>query len=248
MSPGLMADPLGIFSAAATMPTTFALSFKLATSSKVAKVVAAPDIDLDIQSVSEIKALVDSDVFHIDGGRTPFSDNTFDWVVIIDFLEHIPDDRAFIKELKRIIKPGGQLIINVPHIKNSLLRQFRLAIGQTDEKHGHLRPGYTIQSLSVLVKNNFTIEKHKTYSKFFSEFIDTLIVHVLYLLQRNNKKSSKKGAVVTGKDLKKYQSMFRMYGLIYPIVWFFSKLDHLLCFNSGYMLIARATNNKEVSS
>lgn len=203
-------------------------------------------VDLDEHSVSAIKALVGSHAYQVTGDHTPFSDDEFDRTIIVDFLEHIPDDVAFIKELFRVIKPGGKLIINVPNHKNSLLRRFRLAIGQTDEKHGHLRPGYTVESLEEILGDYFTLESHKTYSKFFSEFVDTMIVQAVYMLQRNKKEKSKKGALVTGQDLKKYQSMFRVYSLIYPIVWLVSKLDNLLFFRDGYMLIARARVNKEV--
>src|SRR3954465_3434289 len=62
--------------------------------------------DLDSGTVESIRQLVGSDVYQIDGGRTPFPDRTFDQVVIIDFLEHIPDDNGFIRDLARIIKPG----------------------------------------------------------------------------------------------------------------------------------------------
>lgn len=96
-------------------------------------------------------------------------------MVIVDLLEHIEKEGEFLDELFRIIKPGGELLINVPHIKNSFLRKLRLAIGQTDEKHGHLRPGYTVEQLTGLLKDKFIITTHKSYSKFFSEFIDTLI-------------------------------------------------------------------------
>lgn len=58
--------------------------------------------DLNEQSVRSIRELVATDVYQIDGGRTPFHDNEFDSIVIVDFLEHIPDDRAFIDELFRI--------------------------------------------------------------------------------------------------------------------------------------------------
>lgn len=44
----------------------------------------------------------------------PFADREFDLVVVVDFLEHIPDDRGFAAELGRILKPGGRLIVNVP--------------------------------------------------------------------------------------------------------------------------------------
>jgi len=200
--------------------------------------------DLDELSIRAIEELVGGNAYQINGKYTPFGEHEFDRVIIVDFLEHIPDDLAFVEELNRILKPDGFLIINVPHIKNSLLRRFRLAIGQTDEKHGHLRPGYTIDSLEHILGNYFTIDISKTYSKFFSELIDTLIVQAIYLLQRNKNESSKKGALVTARDVKNYDSLFRLYSLIYPFVWFVSKLDNLLFFASGYMLIAKARVNK----
>ena len=140
--------------------------------------------DLDEQSVSSIRQLVSGDVFQITGFRTPFHDNEFDRVVIVDCLEHIHTDSEFIHELFRIIKPGGELIINVPHVKYSLLRKFRLAIGQTDEKHGHVRPGYTLESLKTLLNDEFTVVSYKTYSQFFSECIDTLITFGFSLLKK----------------------------------------------------------------
>jgi ubiquinone/menaquinone biosynthesis C-methylase UbiE len=203
--------------------------------------------DLDAQSVAAIRELVQSEVYQIEGGQTPFQDNEFDRVVIVDFLEHIPNDGECLEELFRVLKPDGELIINVPHIKPSLLRRFRLAIGQTDEKHGHLRPGYTRETLLALAGERFALEQHKTYSRFFSELIDTLIVHTVYLLkQHKNKKKqqSHKGAIVTGQDLSAYKSMFRLYSLIYPIIWIFARLDQLLFWRSGYMLIVRARVRK----
>lgn len=200
--------------------------------------------DLEDKTVRSIRELVKTDVYQINGERTPFADDEFDRVVIVDFLEHIPDDEAFIQELFRILKPGGLLIANVPHVKNSLLRRFRFAIGQTDEKHGHLRPGYTVESLKRLFGDQFSIETSHTYSRFFSEWIDTMIVWAVGLVK--GKDESKKGLVVTGDDLKAYQKMFKLYALIYPVVWAISKLDYLIPFTSGYMLIARAGINKVI--
>lgn len=200
--------------------------------------------DLEDRTVRSIRDLVQTDVHQIDGRRTPFADDEFDRVVIVDFLEHIPDDGTFVRELYRILKPGGLLVINVPHVKHSLLRRFRFAIGQTDEKHGHLRPGYTVESLRRLLDDRFTLEQHHTYSRFFSEWIDTMIVWAVGLLKGRADSESKKGLVVTGEDMAAYRKMFRLYALIYPVVWLISKLDLLLPFTSGYMLIARARSAK----
>ncbi|MBI5669320.1 MAG: class I SAM-dependent methyltransferase [Chloroflexi bacterium] len=200
--------------------------------------------DLEEKTVRSIRALVQTDVHRIDGRGTPFADDEFDCVVIVDFLEHIPDDEAFIRELFRILKPDGLLVVNVPHVKHSLLRRFRFAIGQTDEKHGHLRPGYTIESLRRLLGDRFTLEQHHTYSRFFSEWIDTMIVWAVGLLKGRKGDESKKGLVITGEDMAAYQKMFRLYALVYPVVWLIAKLDLLLPFTSGYMLIARARSAK----
>jgi SAM-dependent methyltransferase len=203
--------------------------------------------DLDEKAVRSIEELVKDGALRIDGSRTPFPDDEFDRVVIVDFLEHIEGDRAFIDELFRVIKPGGALIINVPHIKNTLLRKFRIAIGQTDEKHGHLRHGYTLPALNTLLSGKFTIVSGKTYSKFFSECIDTLITLGFGFLKRNEATSAK-GLLVTGGDIHRYKRIFRLYSLIYPIVWLFGKLDMLLAWCSGYMLIVKATINKPRAS
>jgi SAM-dependent methyltransferase len=199
--------------------------------------------DLDEKAVASIRELVKSDVFQIDGGRTVFQDNEFDRVIIVDFLEHIHTDREFICELYRIMKPGGELVINVPHVKNSLLRKFRLAIGQTDEKHGHVRPGYTIESLSTLLEKEFTLTSSKTYSKFFAECVDTLIALGLGLAKKGDEQS-RKGTVVTGQDMQRYRKMFWLYSAIYPVVWVFARLDTMLLGCSGYLLIAKAKVNK----
>jgi SAM-dependent methyltransferase len=201
--------------------------------------------DLDEQTVNAIRSLVGDEVYQIDGATTPFADNTFDCVMIVDFLEHIHDDAGFIAELHRILKPDGILVVNTPHAKNSWLRRLRLALGQTDEKHGHVRHGYTPESLHTLLAGRYIIQTSKTYSKFFTELVDTLIVQAVYFTQRNKQDWSQKGAVVTGQDLSKNKKLFYLYSLIYPVVWLISRLDALLFFRSGYALIARAQVNKE---
>jgi SAM-dependent methyltransferase len=192
--------------------------------------------------------LVKTNVYRIDGGRTPFADREFDCVVLIDFLEHIADDRGFIQEVHRILRPGGTVIINAPNLKNDLLIRFRKAIGLTDEDHGHLRPGYTVQSISQLLDDNYTVETSRTYTKFFSKFMDTLLVFVLSRLKRNKQEErTGRGVLVTGEEMRDYRAMFRVYSIIYPVVWLFSKMDRFLPFTSGYMVVVKA-RAKETSS
>ena len=103
--------------------------------------------DLTEETVSSIRSLVGDDVHQVRGDRLPFPDAHFDRVAVVDMLEHVPDDAAFAAELARVTKPGGLLVVNTPHLKRTALRRLRHALGQTDEKHGHLRPGYAPERL-----------------------------------------------------------------------------------------------------
>ncbi|UCF29282.1 MAG: class I SAM-dependent methyltransferase [Chloroflexota bacterium] len=200
--------------------------------------------DLDATNVAAIKNLVQTNVHQIDGSSTPFRSNEFDRIVIVDFLEHIPNDEQFIAELYRILRPGGVLVVNVPHIKNGFLRRMRYALGQTDEKHGHLRPGYTLQGLETLLDDKFLLVKSNTYSKFFSELIDVAVVGLVSRIKKEDGEDSKKGMIITDQDIERSSFMFGFYSVVYPFIRLFSMLDALLFFRSGYMLIASAQVNK----
>jgi ubiquinone/menaquinone biosynthesis C-methylase UbiE len=194
--------------------------------------------DLTDEAVRSIRELVTTDVHRVEASRLPFLDAEFDRVVVVDMLEHAPDESAFLGELARITRPGGRLVVNTPHLKRSPLRALRHAIGQTDEKHGHLRPGYSPERLRALLEEHgFEWETHRTYSRFFSELVDTAIN---FGIERLGKRGSAKGMVVTGADVAKHGTAFRAYSAIYPLVWAMSQLDRAIPFVSGYMLIATA--------
>jgi ubiquinone/menaquinone biosynthesis C-methylase UbiE len=196
--------------------------------------------DLTDEAVRSIRELVEDDVHLVPGGRLPFADASFDRVAVVDMLEHVPDDRAFVAELARVLRPGGTLVVNTPHLKDTPLRRLRHRLGLTDEAHGHLRPGYTAQELRALLEadGRFTPGPQHTYSRFFSELVDTALNAAL---ARLGKKGSAKGMVVTGGDVRRHRRLFLAYSAIYPAVWAVSRLDHLLPWSSGYMLIASAT-------
>ena len=44
----------------------------------------------------------------------PFADAVADVVTALDVIEHVEDDRAAVREMLRILKPGGVLVITVP--------------------------------------------------------------------------------------------------------------------------------------
>lgn len=51
----------------------------------------------------------------------PLQDNTGDLVICTEVLEHVPDPRAFLRELIRVTKPGARLLITVPDSRSERL-------------------------------------------------------------------------------------------------------------------------------
>lgn len=74
---------------------------------------------------------------------TGIADNTFDFVVTFQVIEHIKPDAEFVKEIHRVLKPGGKLIVTTPNIKMSLSRN-----------PWHIRE-YRVEQLRDLLKKSF---------------------------------------------------------------------------------------------
>jgi SAM-dependent methyltransferase len=200
--------------------------------------------DLDAQSVEAIRALVETDVHLVDGTTTPFGAEEFDVVAIVDFLEHVRTDRAFIGECARILKPGGQLIVNVPRVRRwSVLGPLKRRLGLTHEEHGHVREGYTSKNLSELLAPHFEVTHARTYNKFFSECVDVV---VRYASKRKKGRgasgtgSGAKGTVMTADDLAAARKALRVYSLLYPGFWLLARLDAVVP-TRGMHLIVCAT-------
>lgn len=87
----------------------------------------------------------------------PYASNTFDLVTCFDVLEHIPDVKKLIQEIKRILKGKGYLIIGLP-VENILWKIvwffWTRSKGRVwQETHIHK---FTDQHLTdLLEKNNF---------------------------------------------------------------------------------------------
>jgi SAM-dependent methyltransferase len=47
-------------------------------------------------------------------GAMPFEDSSFDLITCLDVLEHIEDDLGALRELRRVARPGGILLITAP--------------------------------------------------------------------------------------------------------------------------------------
>jgi SAM-dependent methyltransferase len=47
--------------------------------------------------------------------RVPYGDGFFDGILLLDVLEHVPEEAPVVKEITRLLRPGGRLILSVPN-------------------------------------------------------------------------------------------------------------------------------------
>lgn len=65
----------------------------------------------------------------LDAGRVPLPDASADAVVSVETVEHLENPRAFVRELVRVTKPGGFVVVTTPN-QLSLLSLLTLAVKQ----------------------------------------------------------------------------------------------------------------------
>ena len=68
-------------------------------------------------------------------------DNSVDFVVTFQVIEHIEDDKMFLQEIYRVLKPGGKVILTTPNIIMSLTRNPWHTREYTPEQMGKVLKG-----------------------------------------------------------------------------------------------------------
>jgi SAM-dependent methyltransferase len=89
----------------------------------------AVGIDLDLRALTYCRdlAAVQADALV----ALPFADSIFDAVVLLDVLEHLPDPSTLVREMGRVLRQGGAVVVMVP--AGPELWSY------WDEMHGHQR-------------------------------------------------------------------------------------------------------------
>ena len=90
--------------------------------------------DVSGENNDQISRLLNEPVHAFREDDFPMPDERFDCVVSIDVLEHLRQDQPFLKELKRVLKPGGALVLTgqtgrkehsvLPFLATALLKRF----------------------------------------------------------------------------------------------------------------------------
>ncbi|MBR0655825.1 class I SAM-dependent methyltransferase [Roseomonas arctica] len=69
---------------------------------------------IDVPAASDFGMARHPEVLPFDGVSIPFGDGHFDHVLCTEVLEHAEAPEALVAEMRRVLKPGGTLLITVP--------------------------------------------------------------------------------------------------------------------------------------
>lgn len=85
------------------------------------------------------------------GGRLPFDAGAFDVVLSFQVIEHVENVRGYLEEARRVLRPGGVMVIITPD------RKHRLLPGQRPWNRWHLRE-YSVAGLAREVSPVFELD------------------------------------------------------------------------------------------
>ena len=71
-------------------------------------------IDIDPRDMEKLKAEGHGKFIVADVQQMPFPGNSFDFVLFSEVLEHVPDQKKALKEIARVLRPGGKVLITTP--------------------------------------------------------------------------------------------------------------------------------------
>ncbi len=114
------------------------------------------DLTVDIHAVKSVFESMNIPLFLEKGDvvKMPYNDNFFDTVLLVSILEHLKPvelEQAFV-EVRRVLKPGGQMVYGTPVEKPFMVFMFRML-------------GHNIRDEHFSTEKEIAAAAHKAFSK-----------------------------------------------------------------------------------
>lgn len=88
-----------------------------------------------------------------------FADGQFDVVMMLHVIEHLPSPADYVREIRRILKPGGALVVETPRFDSLMFKVMGRRERSLSNCDGHIY-FFTVPSLSELLeRNGFKVER-----------------------------------------------------------------------------------------
>lgn len=121
------------------------------------------------------------DVFDGTLEKVKFKKHTFDIVTLYDVLEHVPDIQKFLKEIYRIMKPGGVLVVQSPNSRSFAFKVLGTQWNWLLVPNHLWHFSYPVLN-TILLDNGFVSKYHTTWDDVydFSTNLRTVILGPFY--------------------------------------------------------------------
>jgi ubiquinone/menaquinone biosynthesis C-methylase UbiE/uncharacterized protein YbaR (Trm112 family) len=96
--------------------------------------------DISFENPSRAKQRYPSENHHAligDAFNLPLQDASVDAIIASEIIEHVPDPRAFLQELYRVLTPGGKLIVTTPY-NEKIIYSLCIHCNKPTPMHAHL--------------------------------------------------------------------------------------------------------------
>jgi len=99
-------------------------------------------VGVDVAMAGDFGMTKRSGIIYYDGVRLPFEDSSFEQVLCTEVLEHVSSPVALLRDIHRVLAPGGLLILTVPwsarvhHLPHDYFRYTNFGLGTVLEEAG----------------------------------------------------------------------------------------------------------------
>lgn len=129
-------------------------------------------------------------IVQCDGTALPFKENSFNLIILWQVLEHVPCPEKFLREVKRVLMPGGKIIGSVSYLEPSHDKCMYYSFNPVGVKFILKKAGYVqieirngINAFSLIMRNLLTrLLPRKLGEKAAFCIMQTIIVGLVYMI------------------------------------------------------------------
>lgn len=118
----------------------------------------ADGVDISDEALEFCRKRGLENVRHADLLELPFAENSFDFVTALDVLEHLDDDSGGLREMRRVLRPGGRVFIFAPAHR---------WLWSLQDEVSHHRRRYTARTLRETVERAGLAIERQSYVSLF---------------------------------------------------------------------------------
>jgi SAM-dependent methyltransferase len=112
-------------------------------------------------------------------------DNSYDYAVSFQVIEHIKDDKMFLKEISRVLKPGGKLILSTPNRLMSLTRNpWHIREYSSTELESLMKMYFSMVEMKGVYGNDLIMRYHEQNKVSVKKITRFDILNLQYILPR----------------------------------------------------------------